>query len=67
MPELGLIMETSERVIIIREIVEVEQQIARLHKQQEEAETALRLLRDQLALSNSEATRATKHCVEAPG
>ena len=35
-------METSNRKIILREITEVEQRIARLQKQQEEAETILR-------------------------
>ena len=39
-------METSDRKIILQEITEVEQRIARLQKQQEEAETILRSLKE---------------------
>ena len=44
----SLIMETSERESLLRQIAEVEQQLARLQEQQEEAETALRSLRERL-------------------
>ena len=39
-------METSDHKIILREITEVEQRIARLQKQQKEAETILRSLKE---------------------
>lgn len=66
-PELGLIMETSEREIILRNISEAEQKIGRLQKQQEEVETGLRSLRVQLDRSNDEDTCTTKHPADAPG
>jgi len=43
---LDLTMETSDRKIILKKITEVEQRIARLQKQQEEAETILKSLRE---------------------
>ncbi len=55
-------MKTSDREIILQTIAEVEQQIARLRKQQQEAETILRSLKERLALGNKEAT----HKVEVP-
>ena len=45
----SLIMETSERESLLRQIAEVEQQLARLQEQKEKAETALRSLRERLA------------------
>jgi hypothetical protein len=50
-------METSDRDIVRQKIVEVEQRIARLQKQQEEAETILRSLKERLAPDDSETTR----------
>jgi superfamily II DNA or RNA helicase len=49
-------METSEREILLREISEIEQQLAHLEKQQEEAEKRLRSLKSRLAAHDSAAS-----------
>jgi hypothetical protein len=62
---LNLTMETSDRKIILREITEVEQRIARLQKQQEEAETILRSLKKRVAPDDSETTHTSTHPAES--
>jgi len=52
-------METSDRDIVRQKIVEVEQQIARLQKQQEEAKTILRSLKEPAGASALLLTNAT--------
>lgn len=59
-------MEIFDREIILQKIAEVEQQIARLLKQQEEAETILKSLRGRLTPGNKETTHKPKHPTEAP-
>ena len=59
-------METSDRKNILQEITEVEQRIARLQKQQKEAETKLRSLRKCLAPDDSGTTHSSAHTVEPP-
>ena len=58
-------METRHRKIILREIAELEQQIARLRKQQEEAEIKLRSLKRRLTQNAREITGPPKHSAEA--
>ena len=58
-------METSDRDIVRQKIVEVEQQMARLQKQQEEAETILRSLKERLAPDDSETTYTSTHPAES--
>ena len=57
-------MQRSDRKVILRRITEVEQQIARLRKEQEEAETKLRSLRARLTPGDNEITHKPKHPAE---
>ena len=57
-------MERSDRKVILRRITEVEQQIARLRKKQEEAETKLSSLRARLTPGDNEITHKPKHPAE---
>ena len=57
-------MQPSDRKSILRRIAKVEQQIARLKEQHEEAETTLRSLRKQLERDDAETTSEEKHSDE---
>jgi superfamily II DNA or RNA helicase len=59
-------MKTSDREIVLHKIAEVEQQITRLRKQQEEAESTLISLREHLASSDGETPHKPEHPAEAP-
>jgi len=59
-------MKTSDREIVLHKIAEVEQQITRLRKQQEEAKSTLISLREHLASSDGETPHKPEHPAEAP-
>jgi len=60
-------MQISDRRSIIRRIAEIENRIAYLQEQQEEAEATLRSLREQLARGDTEISVTQKHTDEAHG
>jgi len=59
-------MEHSDQKVVLRKITEVEQQIARLRKEQDEAETKLSSLRARLAPDDNEIKQKLKHQAETP-
>ena len=59
-------MERPDQKVILRKITEVEQQIGRLRKEQEEAETKLSSLRARLAPGDNEISQKPKHPAKAP-